>query len=403
MKFSYQIKDKEGKTTVGYLESSSPESALSFLQSKGYFVISLEKEDIPFYKKNIGFGLVSFGDILNFTTQLSILFKSSVPLVESLKTIANMSSNREFKVKILKMAEKVEGGATLSLALSDYPKLFSKFYVNMAKAGEASGRLSENLDALAEHLANEKELNDKIFGAMAYPIFILVVFVGVLFLMAGYIIPQFKSVIAGYGSDTDLPGITKFIFGLSDFLMGYWVWILIGIAMVIFGIWKYAQSKEGKTIVDKALIRLPLVGDLNKKIQVSTMAESLSTLIAAGIPISQALEITAEVVDSSIYRNIVLDTKEKVVKGNPMSFVFSRYPEEIPPLLTQMVIVGEKTGSLETSMQKVVEFYRKEVSKATDTMISMIQPVLLLVLGGMVAVLVIGIYLPIINLSSGQQ
>ncbi len=402
MKFSYQIKDSEGHTFAGYLESASQESALAFLQGKGYFVVSLEKENLPFYKRKISLGWISFEDILNFTIQLSVLFKSSVPLVESLKTIASMSANSDFKQKILKMSEKVEGGSPLSVALAEHPRLFSRFYVNMVKAGEASGRLSENLDALAIHLANEKELKDKILGAMAYPVFIMAVFAIVLFMMAKIIIPQFRSVIEGYGSAVKIPTLTKIIFAISDFLLyqGFWL-VLSLIALGVFA-WRYGHSKEGKNLMDKMILRAPVIGNLVKKIQVATFAESLSTLISAGIPISQALEITSDVLSNNVFRDIALDAREKVMKGSPMSFVLSKYSEEIPSLLTQMAVVGERTGSLESSLQKVVDFYRKEVYKTTDNAIELIQPVLLLVMGVLVGFLVVGIYMPIISMSSGQ-
>ena len=402
MKFNYQVKTPEGQSLVGTLEASNRDAALEFLQAKGFVVIALDKADTSFWsaKLNIGFGGIGFTDIMNFTTQLSILFKSSVPLVEALKTIGRMSTKDAMREEIFKMAEKVEGGGQLSAALVDHPKHFNNFYVNMVKAGEASGRLSENLDSLADHLQHEKELRDKITSALVYPIFILFVFIAVLILMVKFIIPQFKQVIGGFGGMGDLPLLTKSIFAVADVLDAYglMVFIILGAGAAL--VWRYSLTKEGKDFFDRLTLRIPFVGDLNKKIQVATFAESMSTLIKAGIPISQALEITAGIMESGLYKELVLEVREKVMKGTPMSYVLNQHPQEVPPLLTQMVLVGERTGSLEATLIKVVDFYRRDVYKATDDVVSLIQPVLLLVLGVLVGLIVIGIYYPLINIMS---
>lgn len=399
MKFNYQIKTPEGQSLIGSLEASNKEAALSFLQEKGMVVVALDEEKQSLLNFKINFGGVGFDDVMNFTTQLSILFKSSVPLTESLKTIAKMTPNEAMKEKVSHLAEKVAGGTPLSKALEDFPKIFDHFYINMMKAGEAAGKLSENLDAMATHLQNEKELRDKISGATVYPMFILGVFGVVGVIMIKYIIPQFRSVIEGFAAGgMELPALTKMIFSTADVMEVYGFWVILGIIAVIFGAWRYSKTKEGKELLDRLIIRVWLIGDLVKKVNVSNFAESMSTMVKAGIPISQSLEITASLMNNVVYKDIVNDLRQKVMKGMQMSYVLKQYPNEIPPLLTQMVMVGERTGSLESTLEKVVYFYRKEVYKTTDIVVSLIQPIFLLILGLVIGFLVVGMYYPLITM-----
>ncbi|HPM08593.1 MAG TPA: type II secretion system F family protein [Candidatus Pacearchaeota archaeon] len=397
MKFDYQARTQSGEIINGQLESGSRQSALEHLQEKGYYVTSLTLfEELPFWRRPISSGKIKDQDKVAFAHQLAIMFRSSIPLTEALKTIAKQTKNQAFKDAIGKVAKDVEGGAPTSQALAQYPKAFDPFFVNMVKAGEVSGKLSENLENLALHMEKEKNLKDKVRGAVIYPIFILAVFIVIFSAMAFFVIPQFEKVLE-VQSGEKLPGITLVVFGMARFLRENFITFFLMLAFVVLILIQASKTKDGKMFLDKNLIKFPLVGDLIKKIQISTFAESLSTLISAGLPISQSLEITADVVSNVVYKDIVLEMRDEVRRGSPMSAVLMSYPEIIPPLLTQMVVVGERTGNLEQALTKVVNFYQEEVWRTTDNLISLIEPILIVVLGIAVMLFAVSVFFPIFS------
>ena len=384
----------------GVVEASSREAALLLLQRHNLFVTFLEKVAMrPFYVRKIKiFERISKKDIVNFSRQLALMFKSKIPLVQSLRSIAEQTKNPAFREKILAISQEVEGGTRFSQALSSHEKLFSNFYVSMVKSGEASGTLSESLTYLADHLEREYHLFSKIQGAMIYPALIVVVVIGVLAMMMFFVIPSMTKVLTETGQE--LPVITRMVIALSDFLRG-WGWALfLVIAGGLFGLFRYAKTVEGKRIKDKILLRIPVAGSFLKMIYLSRFAENLSTLITGGLPISQALEITGDIVGNDVYQNIVFQIKEEVVKGENMSKIMQQHPNEFPPILTQMVAVGEKTGTLDQSLMSVVDFYRQEVERAIDNLLSILEPVMVIFLGGIVAGLMGAVLLPLYKMSS---
>ena len=400
MKFNYQARSKKGEVQTGTVEASSREAAILLLQRHNLFVTFLERaETRPFYAKKIKiFERVSKKDVVNFSRQLALMFKSKIPLVQALHSIAEQTKNPSLREKILIISQEVEGGTRFSQALSVHPKLFSSFYVSMVKAGEASGSLSESLTYLADHLEREYHLASKIQGAMIYPALIGVVVVGVLVMMMYFVIPNMTKVFSEM--DQDLPLVTKVVIALSNFMRawGWLVFLFIAGALAAFN--RYSKLGEGKRIKDRVLLRIPFVGSFLRMVYLSRFAENLSTLISGGIPIAQSLEITAEIVGSDVYQQIVFEIKEEVVRGENMSKILARYPNEFPPILTQMVAVGEKTGTLDQSLMSVVNFYRNEVERAVDNLLSILEPVMVILLGGMVAGLMGAVLLPLYKMSS---
>lgn len=395
MKFRYQVKTKDGSSISGTMESASQESALEFLQAKGYFVTSLSPDEQPIFKRDINIGRVSFNDVLLFTQQLAILFKSGVPLTESLRTLGAQNANPVFKEKILNIAHDIEGGSSFSEALSKYDKIFSPFFISMVKTGEISGKLAQNLLTLNQHMERENNLRQKVIGATTYPLFILIVFIAVFAVMAFFVIPSFEQVLGQYSDK--VPPVTQWIFAASASMRNHG-WTIFGVfaAIIVFLVW-YVNTKQGKENINRWSLGLPVIGDMVKKIQVASMAESLATLISAGLPISQSLEITADVVTNSVYKDIVWEVRDQVRKGNPMSAVFSGYSDYIPPLMTQMIYVGEKTGNLEDAMGKVVVYYESEVWRTVDRVIGMLEPALIIFLGLVVGFFAIAVFLPIFS------
>ena len=399
MKFNYQARSKKGEVQTGTVEASSREAALILLQKHNLFVTILERADTrPFYAKKIKlFERVSKKDGVNFSRQLALMFKSKIPLVQALQSIAEQTKNPGLRERILTISQEVEAGTRFSQALSSHKKLFSTFYVSMVKSGEASGTLSESLTYLADHLEREYHLQSKIQGAMIYPILILVVVIGVIIMMMYFVIPSMTKVLTETGQE--LPMITKIVIAASN-LFKTWGWIvfLIIIAMVV-GFTRYIKTSNGKRIKDKVLLRTPVIGSFLSMIYLSRFAENLSTLIAGGLPISQALEITGEVVGSNVYQEIIFEIKDEVGKGERISKIMAKHPDRFPPLLTQMVAVGEKTGTLDQSLMNVVDFYQKEVERAIGTLLSIMEPVMVIFLGGIVAGLMGAILLPMYKMT----
>jgi len=395
MKYNYQARTKKGEVQTGIIEASSREAATTLLRKHGMYVTILEEVAAsPLYAKKIKiFERVSRSDIVLFSRQLSIMFKSKVPLVEALGVLSVQTRNSELKEKILELSEEVEGGTSFSGAISRHPQIFSSFYVAMVKAGEVSGTLSESLEYLAEHLEREYHLTAKMRGALMYPFLIIFVVFLVLALMIFFVIPNLSEVLIGTGQE--LPAVTKAVIGLAAFLRN-WGWVIVlGIIVLILAGFRYYQTKKGKKFFDKIFLKLPVIGPFLKMLYVARFAENLSTLISGGLPIASALQTVGEIVGNTRYKEVIFDTRDKVRKGEPISSVLARAPEVFPPVFIQMTLVGEKTGTLDSTLMNIVNFYKKEIDRTIDNLLSILEPALIIILGVIVAGLMLAILVPL--------
>jgi type IV pilus assembly protein PilC len=401
MKFNYQARTKTGEIKTGIIEASSKEAALDLLQKYQLFITLLEEAGSqPFYTRKIKlFSGISPKDLVMFSRQLSLMFKSRIPLVQALQAIADQTRNQGLKEKTLAISEDVEGGTPFSQTLAKHPKLFSSFYISMVKSGEASGTLSKSLDYLADHLEKEYQLSSKLKSAMIYPMLIVAVVIGVLVMMIFFVIPNLAAVLKESGQE--LPFLTKAVIALSDFARS-WGWIAIAaiFAGILFGGRYYFQTTEGRSFRDRALLRIPAVKSFLQMIYITRFAENLSTLISGGLPIVQALEITGEIVGNSVYKTIILEIREEVKKGESISGILQKYPDRFPPLLSQMVAVGEKTGGLDQTLLDVVDFYRKETERSLETLLALLEPVMIVILGLLVAGLMASVLMPLYKMTT---
>jgi len=393
MKFNYQVRTKTGEIRAGQVEASSKEGAINLLQKYGLYVTFLEEAVQPFYARQIKlFEKISKKDVVLFSRQLSIMFQSKVPLVESLRVLSSQSQNYEFRDKILKISDDVEGGSSFSGALANYPDIFSSFYIAMIKSGEVSGKLSEVLNYLAEHLEREYHLLGRVKGALLYPLLILFVVFLILGLLVFFVIPHLSEVLEASGEP--LPLITQIIIAVAEFFRQFGLAILLIIVfLVIFSV-RYYHAEKGKRFFDKLLLQIPLFSPLFKMVFTNRFAENLSTLIAGGLPIAQALEIVADIIDNVLYREVILKTRDEVRKGEAISEILSKSPELFSPVFVQMVLVGERTGSLDTTLMNIVDFYQKEIDRTIDSALSILEPVLIVFLGVIVAGLMLSILVP---------
>ncbi len=400
MKFNYLARTPEGETQRGTIEASSRQAALQTLQNRRLIVVKLQSiEEVSLLSKRLKiFERVKRKEVFVFFRELSILVGADVPLVQSLKTLSQRMENPYFKEVVFEVANDVDGGAAFSKALSSYPKVFSNFSINLIKSGEIAGRLQECLNYLADYLEKEYYLISKVRGAMTYPIFILGAFLSVGVLVLVMVIPQLTAILTEAGQE--LPWSTRLVIATSEFVRswGWSIFLLLVVAGVFF--WRYKKTDRGKAVWDKTKLRIPVFGKILQKTYLARLADNLSALIKGGVSIIQALNVSGEVIGNTVFQQIIWQARDEVRVGRSMSSSLEKH-KEFPPLFSQMVKTGERTGKLETILEKLSTFYNKEVSNVVDNLSQLIEPVLLIFLGIGVAVLVFSVFMPIYNLAGG--
>ena len=398
MEFNYKIKTQNGELIEGNIEAPDENAAVNILHEKGYVVLSLRalKKDLFSADLNQYFSKPNNKDIVIFTRQLSTLIDADMPLAEGLRTLARQVDKPVFKKVITEISEAVEGGSSLSGALAAHSKMFNQFYIKLVQTGEISGKLHETLLYLADYLEKSQTINSKIRGALAYPAFVVFALVVVTIIMMVYVLPQLLSIFKEVGS-TELPFTTRILIFTTEAVNKF----LYPIVIVVFGgsflLWRYIKTPEGKARFDNLKINFPSLWSVIRNLYLARMSESLATLIKSGIPILDGLKITADLVGNTVYQKILLDAEENVRGGGNISEVLEKR-KEIPPLMSSMVAIGEKTGKLNFMLDHVSKFYKSESDNAIENISTLIEPILVLILGFAVAVLVSAILLPIYNL-----
>lgn len=394
MKFRYQARTKKGELREGIIEAASQDSAVSILQKSNLFVTKIEPVKVPFYAREISIGKkISKRDLAIFSRQLSIMVSSGVPLIDALNTLGIQTENRYFRQRIIKIAEYVEGGKKFSEALSFFPKLFDNFYIGMIKSGEASGKLAESLNYLADHIEREYYLESQVKGAMIYPAFVITVIFVVLGIIEFFVVPKITKIFEG--TNVQLPLMTRGIIGFSMFGRR-WGWMVILIlAAIIFCLSTYLKTKEGKEKWGYFSLKIPWVKSFLKNLYIARFAENLSVLISGGLSISQALHLTADVVANPAYKKAILKARDRARKGEQISTALMEYPDLFTPVLIQMVQTGERTGKLESTLKNAVTFYQREVEIKLRRMLSILEPTLIVFLALVVGLIVAFIILPL--------
>lgn len=402
MKFSYKARTKEGKVQHGTIEASSRKNALNILEKYGLYVTVLKEAGKEvFLAKGLAFiKKVSQKDLVIFTRQFGVMLKSAVPPVEALRAQVAQTESPNLREKIVKIAEAVETGQPLSQALSAYPKVFNPFYISIIKSGEATGKVAESLTYLADHLERDYNFRQQVKGAMVYPAFVIVVFIAAFFLVTFFIVPKLTAILEAFTGK--LPLTTRALMSLSDFVRkGGWA-LILGLMVVLFFSPQYLKrSKYFKKFYHKAILKLPLLGDFSKKICLARFAENFSVLIASGLPITQALKITEEIIENSIYKSILKETEERVARGERVSVILAGYPQYVPSFVNQMISTGESTGRLEETLMDIVKFYQQQIERTTANLTTILEPVLILCLGLGIAVLAVSIFVPLFQIGMG--
>ena len=398
MLFSYRALDRDGHEREGTVEALSMDVAVATLQRRNLIVSNIEPaakktlltQDIAFFKR------VSNRDVVILSRQIATLFEAQVSALRVFRLLAAEVDNAYLSEILTQVADDLQGGSPISKAMARHPKVFSNFYVNMVHAGEESGKLSDTFGYLADYLDRTYEVQSKAQNALIYPAFVIGVFVIVMALMLTMVIPRISQILVESGQD--IPLYTKIVIGLSDFLVSYGFFILLALVVAaVFG-YRSLETPSGRLFFDRFKLDFPYLGDLYQKLYLSRIADNFATMLVSGVPVVESVEITASVVGSATYERILLESGEAVKGGSSISDAFGAHPE-IPGIMTAMIKVGEETGELGNILTTLAKFYRREVTNAVDTLVDLIEPLMIVLLGLGVGTLLASVLIPIYNLA----
>lgn len=397
MIFIYKAVTKEGRETTGDITAANQDSAIGALQRNGLTIISIRPaEEKKFFEYDLNIlNRPSTKDIAMVSRQIATLLEAHVSALKTFRLIASETENIVISKKFTEISDDIQNGVPISDALYKHPSLFSDFYVNMVKGGEESGKLSETFVALADHMERSSELISKVRGALIYPAFVVATFVVVMILMLVLVIPKLTDIILQSGQD--VPFYTKIVIALSSFLIDYGAFVLVFFIAALFFVWRFTR---GTNFIAQARLWTPGIGTLFRMVYLSRIADNMHTMLSNGIPMLRSIEITSSVVNNEIYRDVLIKAGNAVKGGAPLSQALSGSPE-IPNIMIQMVKIGEETGELGNILEKLSVFYRREVSNAINTLISMIEPLMIVLLGVGVGGVLASVLVPIYQIAGG--
>ena len=399
MDFNYKARNAQGAVQTGIVKASDDSAALEILQKNKLDVFYLEEATAKGFMAKITQALnrVSAKQVMVFSRQLSVMIESSVPIMKALRTIATQTENPALAQICKNMANYVEEGEPFSEALARYPKEFDQFYVSVIKSGEASGNLKRSLTYLADHLEKAYELKRKIQGALMYPGFILLAFTGIFFFLTIYVLPELTSILKDSG--VTLPWTTQIVIFISDFMEKYWIFVLIALMGGIGGFIVAIKTSEGKSKFDEFTLKIPIIGNLIKNSYVARFSENLRVLLEEGVSIINALGILSEVMGNAVYEKLLVKVMKNVEKGKSMADALMEDTEAFPIMVPQMIKIGEEAGRTPQILKNIESFYTREVNTMADNMTSVIEPVLIVVLGLGTGILVAAIIMPIYDMA----
>ncbi|WP_180048019.1 type II secretion system F family protein [Acinetobacter sp. YH12243] len=395
--FSYEGVDRKGAKIKGELPARNMALAKVNLRKQGITIKTIREK-----KKNILEGLmkkkVSTLDITIFTRQLATMMKAGVPLVQGFEIVAEGLENPSMREVVLGIKGEVEGGNTFAGALRKYPQYFDNLFCSLVESGEQSGALETMLDRVAIYKEKSELLKQKIKKAMKYPISVIVVAIIVTIILMVKVVPVFQELFQGFGAD--LPAFTQFVVNLSNWFQQYWFLFILGIGIIItIFLESKKRSKKFRDLLDRAALKAPIFGDLVYKAIIARYSRTLATTFAAGVPLIDALESTAGATNNVVYEEAVLKIKEDVATGQQLQFAM-RVTDKFPSMAVQMVAIGEESGALDAMLDKVATHYENEVDNAVDGLTSMMEPLIMAILGVLIGGLVIAMYLPIFQMGS---
>ncbi|HTO71703.1 MAG TPA: type II secretion system F family protein [Myxococcota bacterium] len=395
--YTWVGKTREGLTKKGVLVADDVEAAMANLRAQAITPTTVKPkgkdlaEIFPFLQKG-----VKIRDQVVFTRQFATMIDAGLPLVQCLDILGNQQENLTFKKVILTIKGDVESGSTFSDALGKHPKIFDRLYVNLVAAGEVGGILDTILSRLAAYLEKNDKLRRKVKGALTYPTAVTVIAIGVVIVMLTKVIPVFEKMFKDFGGT--LPAPTQWVINASHWLQHYVVYLLVGAGVIIYALKRWYGTERGRAILDALFLRSPIFGSLLKKVAVARFSRTLSTMLSSGVPILDALEIVARTAGNVVVEKEILQTKASIAEGKTIAEPLQG-SKVFPGMVTQMIAVGEQTGAMDAMLAKIADFYDDEVDTAVDALTSLLEPLLMVGLGGTIGGLLIAMYLPIFKIA----
>ena len=394
--YTWKGRTRGGAVQEGMLVAESKEAAIAALRKQQIIVTAVSEKGKEFALPKMGGG-ISSKEIAIFTRQFSVMIDAGLPLVQCLEILGSQQDNRTFQKILFSVRQSVESGLTLADSLRKHPSAFDDLYCNMVAAGEAGGILDTILQRLSQYIEKIVKLRSAVRSAMVYPVAVILIAVGVVWVILWKVIPTFATLFEGLGASLPLP--TRITIALSNFIGAWWWLIFLSIGLTAFLLNRFYKTQSGRRTIDRLLLKMPVLGTVLRKIAVARFCRTLGTLVSSGVPILEGLEITAKTSGNAIVEDAIMATRASVEEGKTICEPL-KHTDVFPPMVVQMVAVGEQTGALETMLSKVADFYEDEVDEATANLLALLEPIMIMFLGGVIGGIVISMYLPMFDLIS---
>jgi type IV pilus assembly protein PilC len=394
--YAYKVRDRSGKVVTGQLVGDSEALVLQKLREMGMTPVEVRKANAGLQMEiNLRPGRVKLKQLSVFCRQFATMVNSGLPILRALSILADQTESKELAKVLTQVRVDVERGSSLSAAMAKHPKAFNTLFISMIKAGETGGVLDDVLLSLASQIEKEVELRRKIKSAMTYPIVVVALVILIMTAMLLFVVPQFKTIYANLGGDLPLP--TRMLLATSDAFRRYWYVVILALVVFRFAFRRYKATDRGRLRVDGLKIRVPVFGPLFHKVALARFSATFGMLLRAGVPILQALDNVKDTVNNRVISVAVEEVKNSVREGEAIAKPLAKH-RVFPPMVVQMLAVGEETGAVDTMLDKVADFYNSEVSASVDALTSLIEPLLIAVIGGAVGAAVIALYMPMFNI-----
>jgi type IV pilus assembly protein PilC len=394
--YEWKGRDRDGNPQTGVLIGDSKDAVIAALRRQQIVVTTVKEKGKEIALPKFGGGIKS-KDIAVFTRQFSVMIDAGLPLVQCLDILGQQQDNKAFQKVILQVRQDVEAGSSLAEAMRKHPQAFDDLYVNMVAAGEAGGILDTILQRLASYIEKNVKLKSQVRSALVYPVAVITIAIIVVYIILWKVIPVFATLFEGLG--TQLPFLTQVIVNVSRFIGNFWWLIILVVIGIIFALRQYYQTDAGRYQIDKFLLRLPVIGALLRKIAVARFCRTLATLLSSGVAILESLDITARTAGNAVLEESILQVRKDVEEGKTLAEPLVR-TEQFPPMVCQMIGVGEQTGAMDTMLSKIADFYEDEVDAAIEGMMALLEPVMIAFLGVVIGIIVVAMYLPMFSLIS---
>lgn len=395
-RYSYQVRDNSGQTETGLTIADGPDEAARMLRKDGKLLVSLEEEEDFASAARGRERKVRKDEVIFFATQLAVMVDTGVPLAEALDAIAEQSAGAGLQRVVANLSVQVKGGVDFSAALESYPRIFSRLFVSLMRASEVSGTMGRMLQRISEYMEQERRTRKQVQGALTYPACMLGFCVLVVVGLMVFILPRFEAIYAGKGAILPLP--TRMLLGISSGLVNYWPLAILGSAGTFVALWWYLRSAAGRMLLDGIRIRLPILGEMYRKSYLARSLRTMATMVSTGVSMLDGLSITAQVAGNRHYEKIWLDLAEGVREGQTLSDQLFQC-KLVPRTVTQMIAAGEKTGQLEVVMNRVAGFCEDELEISIKTVTSLIEPLMIIIMGLVVGGIAMALLLPILSMS----